>query len=50
MHAAMLVNTYYSPAVDGDLVALSAMISIIAIEMLILMIVVMSSARIAAAH
>ena len=43
MHAAMLVNTYYSPAVGGDVAAISAMLGAIAVYMMVIMCVTMSS-------
>ena len=48
MHAAMLVNTYYSPTVEGDIVAISAMLCVIAVYMMVLMCITMSAATTAA--
>ena len=48
MHAAMLATTYYSPSVEGDVAALASMVSIVAIQMIITMIIVMNAAHLAA--
>ena len=44
MHAAMLVGTLHAPQVGGDVVALASMLSIVAAQMLALMIIVSGSA------
>lgn len=45
MHAAMLVSTYYSPSAEGNIAAIASMVSIVAIEILMIVILTSHAAR-----
>lgn len=50
MHAAMIVSTFYSPSETGDVASLASMISIVAMQILMIIIVTNSTTIAAASH